>query len=317
MFYVYEWFIVETGEIVYVGKGCGNRYKVRKHNPKFDALIAGTECESRIVAEFDSEEKAFAFEKSRIEELRKDGQCKCNINDGGFGGSAKWWTDEMRKKYSTENPMKQSTQRNRMKTNNPMRDHNTAEKVGQTKRKEIMIGKERYESLAEAMKVYGARVAYWVKVGHAADARPCYYVADGEKPVNIRRNLGGAKRIIYDGVVYDCQRDVCKKFGFASSTLSKYAKRGYTDEGIECRFEAADRVQEFVPHTGCRPIIIDNVPYDSIKAASEITGLDLRGIKYALRHSGIYKGHNCEYANQQPILVKSGKSSEEGSTTNE
>lgn len=27
MFYVYEWYIVETGEIFYVGKGCKNRYK--------------------------------------------------------------------------------------------------------------------------------------------------------------------------------------------------------------------------------------------------------------------------------------------------
>ncbi|MEK4246606.1 hypothetical protein MKZ20_14905 [Psychrobacillus sp. FSL K6-2684] len=26
-FYVYEWFIIETGEIFYVGKGRGNRYK--------------------------------------------------------------------------------------------------------------------------------------------------------------------------------------------------------------------------------------------------------------------------------------------------
>lgn len=31
MFYVYEWYIVDTGEIIYVGKGKGNRYKVRKN----------------------------------------------------------------------------------------------------------------------------------------------------------------------------------------------------------------------------------------------------------------------------------------------
>lgn len=36
MFYVYEWFIKETNEVIYVGKGKGKRYKVRKHNRLFD-----------------------------------------------------------------------------------------------------------------------------------------------------------------------------------------------------------------------------------------------------------------------------------------
>lgn len=26
-YYVYEWYIVETGEVFYLGKGCRNRYK--------------------------------------------------------------------------------------------------------------------------------------------------------------------------------------------------------------------------------------------------------------------------------------------------
>ena len=28
-FYVYEWFVVKTDEIFYVGKGCRNRYKAK------------------------------------------------------------------------------------------------------------------------------------------------------------------------------------------------------------------------------------------------------------------------------------------------
>ena len=43
MFYVYEWFIKETDEIIYVGKGCRNRYKVRKHN-RFFAKNHVTHC---------------------------------------------------------------------------------------------------------------------------------------------------------------------------------------------------------------------------------------------------------------------------------
>lgn len=27
MFYVYKWYIENTGEIIYIGKGCGNRMR--------------------------------------------------------------------------------------------------------------------------------------------------------------------------------------------------------------------------------------------------------------------------------------------------
>ena len=39
MFYVYEWFVKETGEVFYVGKGIKNRYKVKKHNKFFNDFI--------------------------------------------------------------------------------------------------------------------------------------------------------------------------------------------------------------------------------------------------------------------------------------
>ena len=39
MFYVYEWFIKESGKVFYVGKGHKNRYKVRKHNKLFNYIL--------------------------------------------------------------------------------------------------------------------------------------------------------------------------------------------------------------------------------------------------------------------------------------
>lgn len=318
MFYVYEWYVVKTNEVIYVGKGCGNRYKVRKHNTKFDALISAVECNSRIVKTFDNEADAFEYEKLRIEELHSLGQCICNILDGGFGGSISWWTDEMRERYSANNVMKTSIQRNRMKTNNPMSNASVSAKVGATKRKPLMVDTEQFDCLSDAIKVYGSKVGYWVKVGHTADFKPCYYLANGKKHIVAKhRNLGGAKRVVYNGKVYECQKDICRKFGFSASTLSKYIHRGYTDDGIECRFESAQPVLQYMPYTGARPVLIDDILYPSIKNASEQTNLYAQGIQYALKHSGLYKGHKCEYANQQPILVKSETSSKEGSTTNE
>ena len=63
MFYVYEWFDVKSGEIIYVGKGTKRRYKVRKHNKLFNECIAKSECDSRIIAEFSTEEEAFLYEQ--------------------------------------------------------------------------------------------------------------------------------------------------------------------------------------------------------------------------------------------------------------
>ena len=62
MFYVYEWYVVESGEIFYVGKGTRNRYKVRKHNKFFNDFITRYNCDSRIIKEFKTEKEAFEYE---------------------------------------------------------------------------------------------------------------------------------------------------------------------------------------------------------------------------------------------------------------
>ena len=61
MFYVYEWYIVDTGEIIYVGKGFRNRYKCRKHNRIFAEFLKRYNCESRIVKYFEKEEDGYYF----------------------------------------------------------------------------------------------------------------------------------------------------------------------------------------------------------------------------------------------------------------
>ena len=53
MFYVYEWYIKETNEIFYVGKGSEQRYKVTyDRNKLFNEIIQNHNCESRIVKYF-------------------------------------------------------------------------------------------------------------------------------------------------------------------------------------------------------------------------------------------------------------------------
>lgn len=168
MFYVYEWYVKDTQEIIYVGKGCKNRYKVTKHNKFFNEMIKRYKCESRIIKEFKNEKDAFDYEYIRINELKKKGQCICNIYQGGTGGTVNWWTDELRKQYSENNVMKSEKQRERMKNNNPMSNNDIAEKTNGKKRRKVIIGNITYISIKEAKEVLGvsySNLMTWNKKG--------------------------------------------------------------------------------------------------------------------------------------------------------
>ena len=176
MFYVYEWFIKETGEIIYVGKGCNNRYKVRKHNKFFNDMIKRFDCESRIIKYFEHEKDAFDYEYMRVHELKESGQCVCNIYEGGTGGVKSWWTDELRNQYSEKNVMKSESQRQRMKENNPMSNPEIAEKTNGQKRRKVTIGNTTYNSIKEAKDTLGisySNIITWSKKGKTPNGEVC------------------------------------------------------------------------------------------------------------------------------------------------
>lgn len=106
MFYVYEWYIISTGEIFYVGKGSGKRYLVKNRNYIFNSIVANEKCDVRIIKTFENEQDSFDYEDKRIKELWTIGEAKANLKYGGNGGVASVWTEEMREKMSRENPMK-------------------------------------------------------------------------------------------------------------------------------------------------------------------------------------------------------------------
>jgi len=188
VYYVYEWFIVQTGEVIYVGKGTKRRYKVRKHNQFFNDMLRRFECESRIVKEFDSEEEAFAYEFSHVNELKAIGQCSCNIYDGGYGGTVASWNDESRKRYSERNVMKSKAQRDRMRNHNPMSNKDIAEKTNAQKRRPVIIGDKHYKSVKEACTAYNKcidTICAWCVRGINPYGEICMYGDD--KPHEIKR----------------------------------------------------------------------------------------------------------------------------------
>ena len=144
MFYVYEWYNVNTDEVFYVGKGIGNRYKqVSKRNQLFKDYYENNECAVRIVKNFELEKDAFTYENQRILELKAQGQCFCNLDNGGTGGVNFIWTDEMREYKSIHNPMKEEEQRQRMRESNPMYNPEIAERVAQKNSQNRLLQRRR------------------------------------------------------------------------------------------------------------------------------------------------------------------------------
>lgn len=75
--YVYEWFIVETGEVFYVGKGSGNRAtSMKDRNDLFKQIRREHECDYRILRHFTDNNEAFNYEKERGLELKAIGQAR-------------------------------------------------------------------------------------------------------------------------------------------------------------------------------------------------------------------------------------------------
>lgn len=88
IFYVYEWFNEDTGEVFYVGKGKNKRYKdVKIRNQYFKNYYNKYNCNVRKVHQGLSEKDAFNIEIEFIKKYRDIGQCKCNIANGGEGST--------------------------------------------------------------------------------------------------------------------------------------------------------------------------------------------------------------------------------------
>lgn len=185
MFYVYEWFITDTDEIFYVGKGTKNRYRQLYHRNKlFRLYLDKFNCDVRIIKYFNNEEDAFAFEHKRILELKRYNQAKCNLDYGGIGGCKFIWTDEMREYKSIYNPMKSDAQRERMKLHNPMQNKDIAKRVGEKHRRAVIIDGEIFETSSMAAAKYNVSpvtITEWCRRGVTSSGKKCQYL-DG-KPV--------------------------------------------------------------------------------------------------------------------------------------
>lgn len=325
MWYVYEWFIVETNEVIYVGKGCRRRFKVRKHNRFFNDMIKRFNCESRIIKSFCDESEAFKYENERISELKKIGQCVCNIIGGGTGGTCSWWTDERRNEYSKKNVMKSEAQRKRMSENNPMKNEEVKRKVRNSIVRPVIIDGQEFPSVIDAAKHFGVNeltVSEWCKKGVNIYMQKCRYKDSEQVEFNhLNYFYKQSKEIIYDGIKYASNAELAKHLNLNPSTTSDWAKKGFSPKGIECRYVGDTRELVFekkpLGFYNRKPIIVNGIRYNSKADAEKALGFKPGGLCPYIRGERKNSKYICEYDNQQPSRENSETSIAEGSTTNE
>lgn len=240
MFYVYAWYIEETEEIIYIGKGTKNRYKCQKRNKVFNEMIKRFKCEPKIIKFFDSEEEALLYEHKLICEYKEKGQCCCNLDNGGKGGVNFVWTPEMREYYSKYNIMKSKKQRERMSKYNPMKNKDVSSKVGLKHRKPFYIGDTLYSTLLEASEKYGVTIhaiRYWLKVGYNKNKELVYYKG-AEKPnidLSINKHISNNQKVLYDNIEYNSIKELARTLKVNYTTIFNYYQKhkAYNNKYIE------------------------------------------------------------------------------------
>lgn len=300
MFYTYEYYIVDTNEIIYVGKGKGNRYKTKKKNILLNRLLKDNKCDVRITHYYNTESEAFEAERLRINELKKIGQAICNKAIYSTGGIESVWNEERRKNMSINNPMKDINQRKRMSINNPMKDKSIAKLVGQKNRKKVRIDGIVFNGVKEASQYYNvsaSSIKYWEKKGK------CEYLKQEEEPKKIE-TLFHNHKIIYGDKIYNNVKELSLELNHTTSTINRWLKKGFSTDGIVCKYTDDNKEHIYIkPNKTHNNIVIsiNGIIYNSIREASSKTGYSTCTIRKYLNCLNKDKKLQCEYVNQQPI----------------
>lgn len=239
MFYVYKWYIKNTNEVFYIGKGCHNRVrKIRGRNKIFLDYYNNNDCGWEILEYFENEEDAFAKEKELIAYYWSIGEAEANIDEGGHGGHKCAMTLKQRQYRSKYCQWRSPEYKAYISEHNPMKNPETAELVASQNRKPIVIGEKEYSSINEAMKELNVpyeTIRGWCKKGYNSDRVLCYYKEDG--PINSIPLLKNEQGVLIDGQYFPSIKRAAtflgKKSGSRLAEALRNHKKTYCGHTIE------------------------------------------------------------------------------------
>lgn len=223
-FYIYKWYNLDTNEVFYIGKGCGNRVKTTTdRNELFKAYIKKHKCSSEVIKYFDTEEEAFKEEHKLIVSLKKLGQCQCNLDNGGMGGTNFVWTPEMRAYKSKFNPMK---------------NKEVVKRVVAKKQRAVIIENKYFNSVKEATlyyKVFDTEIIHWCKRGYDRNKKPCRYADEKQKAFEIKVTC--SKKVIVDNIHFSSVKEAAKYLNSWSETVIRAIKNNRKLKGHTVKYD--------------------------------------------------------------------------------
>ena len=121
------------------------------------------------------------------------------------------------------------------------------------------------------------------------------------KDEKVKQKMAKSKSKI---VIYDNKetttREIASKMNIHITTAQNWAKRGYDTNGNPCYYKN-ETMPSIKKNTCSKSVLIDGEYFPSLRAAADFLGVkDTSPLCRALKQNRIYKGHKCEYANQQP-----------------
>lgn len=184
-FYIYEWYIKNTMEVFYVGKGKDDRYlEVKRRNKMFKDIYSIHDCDVRKIKEGLTEQEAFDLEVQTIKYYKENTSYRLsNQTAGGSGGNTrKYYNEEQLKEYSKKASLKRKGIINQGK-NNPMYgkswiDNKTDEEITEiiNKIRNSNLGQKRSEESRRKMSISAKNREFKLK---PRDKKPCMIVKKG------------------------------------------------------------------------------------------------------------------------------------------
>lgn len=103
-FYIYRWIRLDTNQPFYVGKGKGNRFKIKNNRSEyFKRILNKVECKTEIFIKNLTEDIAFTKEMEFIKLYKIHSLCEANLTNGGEGCSGMIHSEKSKNKSSVSN----------------------------------------------------------------------------------------------------------------------------------------------------------------------------------------------------------------------
>lgn len=298
-YYVYIWFIKDTNEVFYVGKGRGRRYKqISGRNKFFTDMYGSHNCDVKKIYENLTESEAFQKEQETIKWYRENTNFRLtNQTDGGEGSSGWVPPEEFKEKQSKihkaqwqDDEFRDKMMAIRADENGPYKSQEFREKIS------VLVQGENNPNYNN----------HWTE-----EMKEKLSNKRKENGLSANENNPMAKRIICieTGEVFDCIKFAMEKYHIKDHTnmtpALKYPIRTaggyhwveYTDEFLDDEYRLNYLIDVCLLNTKVISVICleDKVVFINATDLARSIGVTETYVRYHLHKEGIVKHNNKTY----------------------